>query len=207
MSRLTVRLSCRRLMSSDSTSQEELKWLWRESKKHKWKLYEKQLSEKFIRGWGKGGQAVNKLNNCVQLTHLPTKKQVRCHTYRSQVENRKGAREMLIKELDRLLHGSKCREVQIEKEERKQAARNRQRVEKRISELSEKIANREETQKLEFERNAAWLGPSAFVSEEDAPKNNESDDASPKKEGPKRSSPPDRTKPLSDFERTFRTMF
>ena len=33
---------------------------------------ESELEEKFVRGFGKGGQKVNKTSNCVELKHLPT---------------------------------------------------------------------------------------------------------------------------------------
>jgi len=36
------------------------------------KLDEKDLEEMFVRGWGPGGQAVQKTNNCVVLKHIPT---------------------------------------------------------------------------------------------------------------------------------------
>ncbi|CDW98516.1 hypothetical protein [Sporisorium scitamineum] len=42
------------------------------SRKYPLTLDEKHLSEKFIRGSGPGGQAINKLSTNVQLTHLPT---------------------------------------------------------------------------------------------------------------------------------------
>lgn len=35
-------------------------------------LHETDLIETFVRGGGKGGQAVNKVNNCVMLKHVPT---------------------------------------------------------------------------------------------------------------------------------------
>ena len=35
-------------------------------------LFESDLEEKFVRGFGKGGQKVNKTSNCVELKHLPT---------------------------------------------------------------------------------------------------------------------------------------
>lgn len=35
-------------------------------------LVEIELEEKFVRGSGPGGQAVNKTANCVVLTHTPT---------------------------------------------------------------------------------------------------------------------------------------
>lgn len=35
-------------------------------------LDESDLEEKFIKGFGPGGQSVNKSSNCVQLKHLPT---------------------------------------------------------------------------------------------------------------------------------------
>lgn len=39
---------------------------------HEVHLNEDDMEENFIRGWGSGGQKVNKSNNCVQLIHKPT---------------------------------------------------------------------------------------------------------------------------------------
>ena len=39
---------------------------------HEVHLDEDEMEEKFIKGWGKGGQKVNKSSNCVQLKHKPT---------------------------------------------------------------------------------------------------------------------------------------
>lgn len=35
-------------------------------------LSEDDLEEKFVKGFGKGGQKVNKSSNCVELRHIPT---------------------------------------------------------------------------------------------------------------------------------------
>lgn len=35
-------------------------------------LCESELEEKFVKGFGKGGQKVNKTSNCVELKHLPS---------------------------------------------------------------------------------------------------------------------------------------
>ena len=35
-------------------------------------LREDELEESFVKGWGKGGQKVNKTSNCVELKHIPT---------------------------------------------------------------------------------------------------------------------------------------
>ncbi|XP_063359997.1 mitochondrial translation release factor in rescue [Cydia amplana] len=64
------------------------------------KLNEYDLVEKFVRGSGPGGSAVNKNANCVVLTHVPSGLTVKCHGSRCQDENRKMAREMIIAKLD-----------------------------------------------------------------------------------------------------------
>ncbi|XP_013146095.1 PREDICTED: probable peptide chain release factor C12orf65 homolog, mitochondrial [Papilio polytes] len=69
------------------------------------KINESDLSEQFVRGSGPGGSAVNKNANCVVLTHNPTGTVIKCHMSRSQDENRKLAREMLIAKLDEVLNG------------------------------------------------------------------------------------------------------
>lgn len=63
------------------------------------------LEEKFTRGGGKGGQKVNKTNNCVCLTHLPTGLVVRCHRERERETNRFLARRALCDELEHLRGG------------------------------------------------------------------------------------------------------
>ena len=39
---------------------------------HEVHLDEDEMEESFIKGWGKGGQKVNKSSNCVHLKHKPT---------------------------------------------------------------------------------------------------------------------------------------
>ena len=42
-------------------------------------IREQDLEESFVRGAGRGGQKVNKTNNCVYLKHVPTGIAVKCH--------------------------------------------------------------------------------------------------------------------------------
>ena len=44
-------------------------------------LCESELEEKFVKGFGKGGQKVNKTSNCVELKHLPTGITVKVDNY------------------------------------------------------------------------------------------------------------------------------
>lgn len=50
---------------------------------HEVHLTEDEMEESFIKGWGKGGQKVNKSSNCVHLKHKPTGIiiKVRLHTF------------------------------------------------------------------------------------------------------------------------------
>lgn len=50
---------------------------------HEVHLTEDEMEESFIKGWGKGGQKVNKSSNCVHLKHKPTGIiiKVRPHTF------------------------------------------------------------------------------------------------------------------------------
>lgn len=53
------------------------------------------LDWKTCRGSGAGGQARNKLETAVQLTHIPTNTSVRCENEKSQHRNRETALELL----------------------------------------------------------------------------------------------------------------
>ncbi|MES1917045.1 MAG: hypothetical protein MHM6MM_008806 [Cercozoa sp. M6MM] len=67
-----------------------------ELRRTKWQLDESQLEEVFTRGWGHGGQCVNRTRNAVILQHLPSGEIVRCHETRSLQRNREIARKRMI---------------------------------------------------------------------------------------------------------------
>jgi len=58
-------------------------------------LKDEELSWKFTRAGGPGGQAVNKINTAVELTHLPTNIIVKSRNSRSQSQNKETALKML----------------------------------------------------------------------------------------------------------------
>ncbi|WVW84115.1 hypothetical protein I302_106144 [Kwoniella bestiolae CBS 10118] len=61
---------------------------------------EHELEEKFVRGRGPGGQAINKTNSSVSLTHIPTGIRIQSQPTRSREENRKVARRILGERLE-----------------------------------------------------------------------------------------------------------
>ncbi|XP_049859425.1 mitochondrial translation release factor in rescue-like [Schistocerca gregaria] len=100
-------------------------------------LQEEDLEEVFVRGSGPGGQAVNKTNNCVVLTHKPTGLVVKVHHSRLQSENRKLARDLLVEKLDALVNGEhslqaqrKC--LQLQKQKKEEQRRNKRELLKKL---------------------------------------------------------------------------
>jgi uncharacterized protein (UPF0248 family) len=69
-------------------------------------LREDDLTEKFVKGGGAGGQKVNKTNNRVVLMHVPTQISVSVHETRSLQQNRKIARKRLLEKVDIHINGS-----------------------------------------------------------------------------------------------------
>ncbi len=69
-------------------------------------LRDADLEETFTRGSGKGGQKVNKTNNCVCLIHVPSGIVVKCHREREREINRFLARRALCDELAHRLFGT-----------------------------------------------------------------------------------------------------
>ena len=61
---------------------------------------EADLIEKFVKGRGPGGQAINKTNSSVSLIHIPTGIRIQSQPTRSREENRKIARKILGERLD-----------------------------------------------------------------------------------------------------------
>ncbi|KAJ2556026.1 hypothetical protein EV175_002135 [Coemansia sp. RSA 1933] len=68
-------------------------------------LNDDEIEEKHVRGWGNGGQKMNKTSSCVQLLHKPTNTMVICQETRYLQQNRKLARKRLAEKLDLLING------------------------------------------------------------------------------------------------------
>ncbi|XP_023319833.1 probable peptide chain release factor C12orf65, mitochondrial [Eurytemora carolleeae] len=119
-------------------------------------IQEKDLEEKFVRGWGPGGQAVNTTSNAVFLRHIPSGLFVKCHESRSLENNRKIARKHLITKLDNLVNGLDSVENRqkaidsAKKERKKEKSRRKYQQLKLIKEggVEEKENNSEESNEL-----------------------------------------------------------
>ncbi|CAI5705995.1 hypothetical protein KXD40_009623 [Peronospora effusa] len=116
-------------------------------------LKESDLDESFVKGSGKGGQKINKVRNCVLLTHLPTGLQVRTQKTRSLDGNRRIARKLLIQKLDDYMNGSLSKNsVKIEHLRRKKAnrrAKSKQKYAKADTEEKRKSVEEEEKEEEE----------------------------------------------------------
>src|ERR1039457_3128417 len=80
-------------------------------------IREEDITEKFVRSSGKGGQHVNKTSTCVWLKHIPTGVEVKCMAERSQSLNRFLARRELAERIEALagLPTKRDREAKREK--------------------------------------------------------------------------------------------
>ena len=89
-------------------------------------LFEKDLTEKFIRGSGHGGQKINKTSSCVYLQHRPTGLEVKCQAERSRAMNRFLARRELCAQMEEIQLGERSeRQQRIEKIRRQKRRRSR----------------------------------------------------------------------------------
>lgn len=119
------------------------------SRKYPLTLDEKDLAEKFIRGSGPGGQAINKLSTNVQLTHLPTGTKVTCQETRSRDRNRELARRRMSLTLEKLVRGDRGGsriDRKIEKERKKKM--NKKKKQKRRLRDKEQLAEGEAVETL-----------------------------------------------------------
>ncbi|HEB75305.1 MAG TPA: peptide chain release factor-like protein [Nitrospirae bacterium] len=101
-------------------------------------IREEDISEKFVRSRGHGGQKVNKTSTCVYLKHIPTGIEVKCQESRSQPLNRFLARRLLADKIEQRLLGT---ESPAEKE--RQRIRRQKLRRKRRTRLKERQARQQ----------------------------------------------------------------
>lgn len=92
---------------------------------------EDELEEKFIRASGPGGQKVNKTSSAVWLRHVPSGREVKVQTARSQRLNRYHARQRLCEAIlnERLGLKSKAQQEaeKVRRQKRRRSRRGRAR--------------------------------------------------------------------------------
>ena len=112
-----------------STKEKNLK-----EKMRRFGVKEKDLTERFIRSGGRGGQHVNKTSTRVYLKHNPTGVEVKCGRERSQSLNRFLARRILLGKIEEMTLGKAAEKKRlIEKIRRQKRKRSKRAKEKMLA--------------------------------------------------------------------------
>lgn len=102
-------------------------------KMQRYGVAESDITEKFVRSGGRGGQNVNKVSTCVYLKHGPTGIEVKCSRERSQSLNRFLARRILVLKIENMKLGKASEERhRIEKIRRQKRKRSKRAKEKML---------------------------------------------------------------------------
>jgi len=96
-------------------------------------INKRDITEKFVRSSGKGGQNVNKVATCVQLKHLPTGIMVKIGSERSQNLNRFLAMRLLVDKLEEIQTGKKSSRLKKADKLRKQKKKRKKRAKQKTS--------------------------------------------------------------------------
>ncbi len=95
-------------------------------------INESDITERFVRSSGAGGQKVNKTSTCVYLKHIPSGIEVKCQKERSQVLNRFLARRILADKIEQVQLGKKSEEAKriakIKRQKRKRSKRAKEKI-------------------------------------------------------------------------------
>ena len=106
------------------------------------KLDENDLEEQYVRGSGPGGQATSKTANAVVLKHKPTGLVVKSHETRSLLQNRKIAREIMLRKLDNMMNVEDSLQNQEERLRKRDFVKKKQKR-KKLTDLKESFEKRE----------------------------------------------------------------
>ncbi|ORX70339.1 hypothetical protein DL89DRAFT_292984 [Linderina pennispora] len=96
-----------------------------------------EIEEKHVRGWGNGGQKLNKTSSCVQLLHRPTNTTVICQDTRYLQQNRKIAYKRLHDKLDLLINGEMSKIARKVDKLKQRKHKQRQRARKKYAQAEE----------------------------------------------------------------------
>lgn len=105
------------------------------------------ISERFVRGGGKGGQKINKTSSCVMLKHLPTGIEVKCQKHREQGKNRISAYKLLINKIEEKIKGEKSEKAKIIHKIRKQKKKRSKRAKEKVLEIKKRRSELKTTRK------------------------------------------------------------
>ncbi len=122
-------------------------------------IEEKDITERFVRSGGHGGQNVNKVSTCVYLKHIPSGIEVKCQQERSQALNRFLARRILADKIENVLLGKESKEEQERERLRRQKRRRSRRAREKVLHLKHLTA--------EKKRSRTFRPPPSDYQEED----------------------------------------
>jgi len=108
------------------------KWDALYAKMEKLGLLPDDITEKFIRGSGSGGQKINKTASCVYLKHEPSGIEVKCQEQRSRELNRFIARKELCEQYQEVILGIQTKRQQAQEKIRRQKRRRSRRSKSRM---------------------------------------------------------------------------
>jgi len=122
-----------------------------EEKMKKLGIFEKDITEQFVRSGGHGGQKLNKTSSCVYLKHIPTGIEVKCQKERTQSINRFIARRILAEKIETIKLGKMSAEQQrIEKIRRQKRKRSKRAKEKMLQSKKFNSQKKEFRSKISF---------------------------------------------------------
>ena len=115
-------------------------------------IKESDLTERFIRSGGPGGQHANKTSTRVYLKHKPTGIEIKCGRERSQVLNRFLARRLLANKIEAMILGRESEErKRIEKIRRQKRKRSRRAKEKMLANKKKRAEKKHLRRKVDEE--------------------------------------------------------
>jgi len=123
------------------------KWDALYAKMEKLGLLPDDITEKFIRGSGSGGQKINKTASCVYLKHEPSGIEVKCQAQRSREMNRFIARKELCDQYQEVVLGIQTKRQQAREKIRRQKRRRSRRSKSRMLDDKSKQGEKKQMRK------------------------------------------------------------